>query len=337
MNILPFSWLRNLSVLILITCPLVTQGELAAQETPPFDMEEFFKELEKELTKIEAEEKQKEPQTPTTPSMPTPNAGQTIEKETTEAITPDQQPVKLDPESLFIEPATQKVTKKKDGRSITTIEPTRRSIAAYKKISKRLSKTLDSLQNKAVSTTTPFSPAFVDTFMTQGTAISNDIEIVLETIGSKKAYESLFLTPPTDNKILVPKLKDLRKKIVNLTKKLKAFDDDVVITPEMEETEESEDVLRTFATKQPQLNISKQPLQPLAKPSHQEQSASKTEELQPSFDIAELMTEEEPIPSTMMPLQPEAAPFTPPDISEDFNETLLKNVTPSNVRMFDEK
>lgn len=238
------------SLLITLLLGIGLGGKSYAQQEESFDFNQFLQELEEAMSKIDEEEKGTG-----TEQIKPPAA----EKETSPIALPQeektivQKPVaeKRDPQSLFRDPAIQTITEKGSKRT----EPTKESLNAYSTIMDDFVGHLSSIQRKTNSP--QFSPEFKEKFSQYNKLIEN-IAIYNDQIKSHKAYKKLFLLPPESNKQLVNDLKNLRKKIIDFSGKIKTLDAQITIDAESEEKENKESLLRKLAAASEQ--------QPIAQP-----------------------------------------------------------------------
>jgi hypothetical protein len=244
---------RSLFISLLLLGLGIARLQSQAQEESPFDFNQFLQELEEAMTKIDEEEKTKGTETPqpsvtekeTTPLQPS------VKEEQGKIITPVTEPEKKrDPRSLFLDPAKQTITEKGSKRT----EPTQESLNAYNIIMDDFVGHISSIQRKTNSP--QFSLEFKENFSKHNKAIET-IEIQNDQIKSHKAYKKIFLLPPDSNKQLTTDLKNLRKKIVDISDKIKKLDEQILIEPVSEEKENKEALLRKLAAES-----EKQPTKP---------------------------------------------------------------------------
>jgi hypothetical protein len=247
---------RSLFISLLLLGLGIARLHSQAQEESSFDFNQFLQELEEAMTKIDEEEKAKGTETPQpsvtekeiTPIQPA------TQEERGKIITPVSQPEKKrDPRSLFLDPAIQTITEK----GVKKTEPTDESLKAYTVIIDDFINHISSIQRKAHSP--QFSLEFKERFSKHNKAIET-IKIQNDQIKSHKAYKKIFLLPPESNKQLTTDLKNLRKKIVDVSDKIKKLDEQILLEPASEEKESKEALLRKLAAEsEPQPIQAKQP------------------------------------------------------------------------------
>jgi hypothetical protein len=234
---------RLLLISLLLLGLGITRLRSQAQEESPFDFNQFLQELEEAMTKIDEEEKTKETEAPQpsvtekeiTPLQPS------VKEEQGKIITPVIEPEKKrDPRSLFLDPAKQTITEKGSKRT----EPNQESLNAYNIIMDDFIGHISSIQRKTNSP--QFSLEFKEKFSKHNKVIET-IEIQNDQIKSHKAYKKIFLLPPDSNKQLATDLKNLRKKIVDVSDKIKKLDEQIITEPAIEEKENKETLLRKLA------------------------------------------------------------------------------------------
>lgn len=222
---------------------------LTAQEPPfqaPFDFDAFLSELEGALAKIEEEEKTKKPgsQASTPVSQSEEKSTTTSDKSGVAQSTTTSSAEKRDPASLFVDPAVQTLTPKTGPK---TVEPTKDSIDAYSIIMDEFTNHLSAIKSK-IGNLPQLSPSFKEEFSLFYQHLIDTIVIAHQQIKSRKAYQRLFLAPPEASKQLVIDMKKLRTMILDTAKKIKKLDAQLVIKPQDEEVESSEDLLRKLAS-----------------------------------------------------------------------------------------
>lgn len=219
-----------------ISLMMLVQGAKA-----PFDFDQFLQELEKELGKIEQEEKAK---TTSQPKAPIKSMQEKEEKYIERNILPRPEALKKDPESLFVDPLLEQVVNKTTKKQY--IEPTQETLRAFDVIMGSFVTHLRSIAQK-ISAGKQFSPTFRENFALWYGNIIDTITVAYEQINSKKAYKKLFFAPPETNKQLVTDMKKLRHMILESDKKIKKIDQDLEISFEEELEEQTENILRKLA------------------------------------------------------------------------------------------
>ena len=266
---------------------LHTQNPISAQTPPPglpadFNFEDFMKNPEQALKEVEEEEssakkddvqesKALDIDEPTDASkMPQPQ--KELPAEAKQVITISQ-PTQTDPESLFVNPATQIITDpiKKTKKT----EPTQQSIKAFHAITNDFIDLIESTEKKILGSS-QYSLEFEEKFITQ-LENADSVIIALRQIASKKAYIHLFITPPENNAKLAADFKRVRKQILDLRNQFKKLNASLVVKEEQELAKEADIQAKLKkmakdadapAAKESQKQTIKEPLSiiPLAKP-----------------------------------------------------------------------
>lgn len=250
-------WWGIISSLIISTSTVLTQATLQAQPSgasgteEPFDFESFFKELTQEIEKVEAEAAKKTPEgQPATLSkeIPQPPALSPLPYESITAQEPTATPLlsapeeqgKRDPISLFTQPALKTIETER--QKIT--EPSEESIAAFHTIlddnlTERMEPTrvglityLSELETKIVGSVSPVSEHFKNDYRTLYQKTLHHIILLINQIGSNRAYIKLFLVPPQET---AQNLASLRAKIIDCLQASKDVLSKITITGEEEE------------------------------------------------------------------------------------------------------
>ncbi len=254
---LSFFWWGIISSLIISSSIVLTQATLQAQPSgapgaeEPFDFESFFKELTKEIEKVEAESAKKVPdsQEPKIsqemPQLPAlfPSSDESITKpaaETTPLLNAPEEQEKRDPISLFTKPAIKTIETER--QKIT--EPTNESIAAFHTIlddnlTARIEPTheglityLAELETKILGTVSPVSEHFKNDYHTLYQKTLNHIILLIDQIGSNRAYIKLFLLPSQE---VAQSIATLRAKIIDCLQATKEVLAKITIKGEEEE------------------------------------------------------------------------------------------------------
>jgi hypothetical protein len=231
-------WWGTISSLIISSNIVLTQAELLAQPSgapgaeEPFDFESFFKELTKEIEKVEAESATKAPdsqaptpakEVPQPPALfPSPDGALTPTPAVEEAplLSAPEEQEKRDPVSLFTHPTIKTIETER--QKIT--EPTPESIAAFHTIlddnlTARMEPTheglityLTELENKILGTVSPTAEHFKNDYRTLYQKALNHIILLINQIGSNQAYIKLFLAPPQESS---QRIASLRAKMID--------------------------------------------------------------------------------------------------------------------------
>lgn len=254
---LSFFWWGIVSTLIIGSSIFLTQADLQAQPSgapgaeEPFDFESFFKELTKEIEKVEAESTKKAPESPAPiisqeipqrPVLP-PSSDESLTSPISQAaplLSAPEEQTKRDPVSLFTKPTLKTIETER--QKIT--EPTDESIAAFHTIlddnlTARMEPTrvglithLSELETKILGTVSPVSEHFKNDYRTLYQKTLNRIILLINQIGSNPAYIKLFLVPPQEEDQSVA---SLRAKIIDCLQATKNILSKITISDEEKE------------------------------------------------------------------------------------------------------
>jgi hypothetical protein len=294
-----------IKILVTFACIILLffSPQRAPAQTPPpglpadFNFEDFMKNLEQALKEVEEEEAVAtkedektsiEPAEPTLPQTKSPLSTPTEKDDQVTEEIQSQQPIKKDPESLFIEPATQIITDA--AKKTKKTEPTQLSVKAFHTITNEFIDRIESVEKKVMDST-GFSLEFEEQFIPL-LENADQVIVALRQIASKKAYIHLFITPPTTNQKLAVDFKKIRKQIIDLHHRLKKIDTALVIKAEKEILQEEDVIqkkLKKMATESDENNntiVTPTPNKktPLIKPLPQKRKPAQTDVASDSMD-----------------------------------------------------
>jgi len=245
-SLIPSLFLYALNDDIDVTSPPPPSQQSGASGAEDANFSKFLEELERELAK----EMKTKPKESSAVGKPLPPIGTKSKEETPhQTVTEGHQPQKMDPETLFIDPATQIITQ---GKQKST-EPTTKSLEAYKIVTIDYIAALNELKNN-VTAFKQFNPEFKEKFLNNYRMVIETITIALKQIESNEAFVKLFLVPPESNKQLATTNQQLRQSIVTSLREIKSLNAKLLkqITPanttvDEQEEQQAEEAIQSLA------------------------------------------------------------------------------------------
>ncbi|MCB9493560.1 MAG: hypothetical protein H6679_04775 [Epsilonproteobacteria bacterium] len=262
------------------------------------DMEQLAKDMEKVFAEIEEMEQKEKAE----------KQRQTEEKTSTKSpqqAAPHKPPVPTSKttKQLFLEPET--MTIQQGGKTQTV--PTPQSLQAAQEILSLFAQYTQKIDTR-IQGSSLFGPEYQERFLKRFGKNIDAVQVASDHITSKRAYQSVLLTPPAQNKQLADQMQAMRKKIIQAINELEKAHEKIVATSlDAAQNEEDSDFDKLQQIKKQQ---EQQPLQSIDAPERQQKQRGKKYEPEADVDEDEIehAVQEQSIPEKPTQHQPRRTP-----------------------------